>query len=697
MIAKPFLPALLAVLCAFSSLQAQRLDTELAGGWKFIPQDAGLAAPADAWTDVSLPHTWNALDGQKGVAGNPGVKGGYHRGPCWYARTLDIPADWQGKRVFIRFEAASIVAKSYLNGEPLGEHRGAFTAFCYELTPHLRYGAKNELRVQVDNAPVADVPPLSGDFNMDGGLYRPAHLIVTDAACISPLDFASPGVYLKTTSLSDSAAEVEAKTVLSSSAPTPVDVRVETVIKDAAGRIVASAVRPARLAPGESATVAAVQSVPQPHRWNGRKDPYLYAVQVRLYRNGAPVDEVVQPLGFRTVEISQEKGFLLNGQPYPVHGVCRHQDRRDQGWALTPANHAEDARLIVDMGATAVRNTHYPQSQGWHDLADRDGLLMWDEVSNVDTISDTPEYAAAARQEAAEMVHQLFNHPSIAFWGLFNELDNKKTPDPVPLLTQIKADIEALDSSRIVVAATDHGNKPYNQIPTALCYNTYPGWYGGKPTDMGGRISAISKEFGDRRIALSEYGAGANPAQHMEGIPRIEKANTPLHPEEYQALVHELDYAAIKDNPKVWGSFLWVMFDFPAAPRKEGGTVGLNDKGMVTQDRQIKKDAYFFYAANWTDEPMVYIAARRMTPRQQGTTEVKVYSNCAGVELKVNAKSLGNAEKNKVNVFSWENVSLQPGKNLIEAVGTTNGKTVADHCEWVLEPVPASGPTPGTP
>ncbi len=170
---------------------------------------------------------------------------------------------------------------------------------------------------------------------------------------------------------------------------------------------------------------------PAPHRWNGRKDPYLYSVRVRVYRNEALADEVTQPLGIRTVEISQEKGFLLNGEPYPIRGVNRHQDHRDQGWALTPANHEEDARLILDMGATAVRNTHYPQSEYWHDLADRNGLLMWDEVSNVNTINDTPEYTADARQELAEMVHQLYNHPSIAFWGIFNELDNKKTPDPV--------------------------------------------------------------------------------------------------------------------------------------------------------------------------------------------------------------------------------------------------------------------------
>ena len=689
----PLLFAISTVL-ACGSLYAQRQDTELSGGWKFIQQDAGPTASTEAWTDVTVPHTWNALDAQKGVAGNPGVKGGYYRGACWYARTLDIPTDWQGRRVFIRFEAASIVAKTYLNGELLGEHRGAFTAFCYELTPHLRFGSRNELRVQVDNSPQADVPPISGDFNMDGGLYRPAHLIVTGAACISPLDFASSGVYVTPKSISDAAAQIEVKTVLSGGAAGSGNLRLETEIEDASGRPVSQATL--RVQGGEVVPVVAGLPIPAPHRWNGRKDPYVYSARVRLYRDGTMLDEVIQPFGVRTVEISQEKGFLLNSQPYPVQGVCRHQDRRDQGWALTPADHEEDARLILEIGATAVRNAHYPQSQCWHDLADRNGLLMWDEVSNVDTINDTPEYTAGARQELTEMVHQLYNHPSIAFWGLFNELGNKPMPYPIPLLKLLKADCEALDASRIIVAATDHNDKAYNQIPEALCLNTYPGWYGGKPEQMGGRIGQTFKEFGEHRIAMSEYGAGANPAQHMEGIPKIEKANAPLHPEEYQALVHEIDYAAMKENPKLWGSFLWVMFDFPAAPRREGGTVGLNDKGMVTQDRQLRKDSFYFYKANWSEQPTIHIAARRLTPRQQATTEVKVYSNCTVVELTVNGKPFGKAERDAVNVYRWENVLLQPGLNRIQATGQADGKTLADECEWIVEQAPSTPaqPTP---
>ena len=676
--------AVLGLFSAFSSLHAERQTQDLASGWKFIRENVEPAASTFSWTSVTVPHTWNAQDGQKGKVGNPDLKFGYYRGACWYARTLEIPENLKRDRVFIRFEAASIVAKVYLNGELLGEHRGAFTAFCYELTSHLRFGGKNELRVQVDNSQVNDVPPIWGDFNMNGGIYRPVSLIITDPVCVSPLDFASPGVYVTTKSIRKSEAEVEVKTIVSGAGVNSAGLELETVIADAKGNSVAHTTQPVKLGEGGIATVT----------WNGIKDPYLYSAKVRVLWNKKPVDEVTQSFGVRSVEIAENQGFLLNGNSYPIHGVNRHQERFNQAWALTPENHQEDARLILEMGATAVRNAHYPQSQCWHDLADRNGLLLWDEVSLVDVIRETPEFAANAKLELREMIHQLYNHPSIAFWGIFNELDNIKGPDAVPLLKELKSEIEGLDSSRIVVGATNHANKPYNQVPQALCFNSYPGWYGGKAKNMAGTIHGYSKEFGNRLIALSEYGAGSNTKQHMEGIPSLENAKAPFHPEEWQLAVHEEDYAIIKNNPKVWGSFLWVMFDFAVASRNEGDQPALNDKGMVTEDRQIKKDVFYFYKANWSQEPMVYIASRRMTPRHQAKTEIKIYSNCDQVELRVNGKALDKVSKDKVNRFVWANVELQPGKNLISAKGEIGGKTVADQCEWVLENAPVASTTP---
>ena len=662
-----------------------RLDQELPDGWKFIKDDVGLTVATQNWETVTLPHTWNAVSADRGDhQKDPHYKNGYYRGACWYAHTINASADWQGKRVFVRFEAASLVAKTYLNGQRLGEHRGAFTAFCYELTPLLHPGA-NELRVQVDNSSQKDVPPLGGDFNVDGGLYRPAHLIVTDSVCISPLDMGSRGVYLTTKSLNGSGAQIEVKALVSNGKTGPVQVQVKADIIDARGMIVATKTQPVPVEAGQTKPVLLTLNVSSPHRWNGRKDPYLYTTRVSLLNGTDAPDSIIQPLGLRTVEISEEKGFLLNGEPYLIHGVNRHQDWGDQGWAATPANYDEDAQIMLNMGVTAVRMAHYPQSDYLHDLCDRNGLLVWDEVPLVNLISDKPEFAANAEQQLREMVLQLYNHPSIAFWGLFNELGLSTTPPPDALLQHLKEVAKELDPSRLNVCAIYKARTSYDQIPDHPCFNRYPGWYAGIDK-FDNDIKADYAEAG-KRIAYSEYGAGANPApdQQQEG-PLTQKRAGRLHSEQWQVHVHEVVWSQFKDNPLLWGSFVWCMFDFQSARRHEGGLVGVNDKGLVTEDRKIKKDAYFFYQANWSDKLMVHIASSRLTPRREPVTQIEVFSNCDHVELSVNGKQLSSVSPDKVRVFRWSNVPLQLGTNEIVAAVRSAQGALTDSCRWVVNP-----------
>ncbi len=449
-----------------------RQDQELPSGWKFIKKDVALTEPTDSWSNVIIPHTWNSKREDESVDINdPHIAEGYYSGPCWYEKSLDIPADWQGKRVFIRFEAASLVSKTYLNGQLLGEHRGGFTAFCYELTSSLHFGATNELRIQVDNSRPKDhndqvVSPLYGDFDHDGGLYRPVHLIVTNPLCISPLEMATPGVFLTTKSLSDAAAQVEIKTLVSNGATGTSILEVKSVVTDADGKVVARQSTPATVAAGQTVPVLTNLSISTPHRWNGRKDPYLYTTTVSLVSSQVTTDTIQQPLGLRTVEISEEKGFLLNGQPYAIHGVNRHQDWGDQGWAATTEDYKIDEQLILDMGVNAIRLAHYPQSATWHNSCDHDGILLWDEIPLVSAIRDTPEFKANAELQLREMILQLYNHPSVAFWGLFNEL----SPDPegvqvkVSTLTHLKSVIQELDPSRLIVCAIATAKMPFNLI-----------------------------------------------------------------------------------------------------------------------------------------------------------------------------------------------------------------------------------------
>ena len=390
------------------------------------------------------------------------------------------------------------------------------------------------MRVQVDNSSQKDVAPLSGDFNVDGGIYRPVHLIVTDAVCISPLDMASPGVYLTTKSLTDSAAQIEVATMVSDGETGPVQLQVRTTIADATGRIVATQTQPAAVEAGKTRKLLSTLSLASPHRWQGRKDPYLYTATVSLVRGNGTADFVAQPLGLRTVEISEDKGFLLNGQPYPIHGVNRHQDWGDQGWAATPADYDQDMQIMLDMGVTAIRLAHYPQSEYLHHLGDHSGVLLWDEIPLVNSVNDSPEFSANAEQQLREMILQRYNHPGVAFWGLCNEIGIKKdTPGPVDLLRHLKSVIQEVDPSRLIVCAIHIDNPTFDVIADHPCFNRYPGWYAGIDT-LEAQMNDGPAEIG-KRAGISEYGAwfehdsasgrGSN-AEKSDGAPLRGMANS---------------------------------------------------------------------------------------------------------------------------------------------------------------------------
>jgi beta-galactosidase len=688
-------------LLAAQPALADRETTILLTGWKFIRRDATLTDPVAGWGTVTLPHTWNAIDGEGGRKAHPEYPDGYYRGPGWYQRTIDAAPSWKGKRVFIRFEAAASVAQVYLNGKLLGEHRGAFTAFCFELTPDLCLNAPNDLRVRVDNTKRDDVSPLTGDFNIDGGIYRPVQLIVTDPVCISPLDCASPGVYLTTSTLNDKIAQVQVRTLISNARQQPAQVSLEITIRDADKKIIHTTVLQAIKSPsemqrlesfndaaeelkaGETRELICEPVIDKPRSWSGRNDPYLYSVTVRVSGKGFS-DFVTQPLGLRIVSITNEQGFLLNGQPYPIHGVNAHQDRRGKGWAMSNADHDTDMKLMADMGVTAIRLAHYPQSDYVHDLADRNGILLWDEIPLVDALRDSPGFRDNAAQQMREMILQLYNHPSVAFWGMFNEIDARDDHFSDEVLGDLKREQKELDPSRINVAASCNFNCAFDKIPDWICYNPYLGWYQGSIDELSPYIDARYTENGDRRIGLSEYGAGANPAQHEQEPLTRPQPFGPFHPEEWQTFYHERAWAQIRDNPKLWGSFLWCMFDFASSHRDEGGIPGMNDKGLVTADRKIKKDAYFFYQANWSSAPMVHINGRRVIERKTPFADVEVDSNGASVELARNGKSLGLRTPDDLHICRWKSILLQPGNNFITA--TIPGTNISDTCGWVYTP-----------
>ena len=699
-LAMKFAQLLLAAAMAFPPVASaapgaeSRHDKLLDTGWRFLRGDVdGAAQPLfndSNWMSVTVPHTWNAQDGQDGSD--------YYRGPGWYRRNVEVPGA-EGRRVFLRFEGASTVAEVYVNGQFAGEHRGGFGAFCIEITHLLKFGPPNEsskpgtpnvLAVRVNNAWRGDLAPLTGDFTVFGGLYRPVHLLITGDLCLSPLNHASPGVALLPSNISDQSADVTIETLVSNGAITSSQATLVTTVIDATGQAVATASEEVSVPVGITAQEIQQVTVPHPHLWNGRSDPYLYKIAVELRRGDVVLDRVEQPLGLRTIRIDKT-GFYLNGKLCRLRGVDAHQDRLGQGWAISDADQKEDIDLILEMGANSIRAAHYQHSETFYRLCDETGLLVWAELPQVNFVGDSA-FEENSRSQLLDLIRQNINHPCIFAWSLSNEL-RQPSPDPDPILLDLNKLAHAEDPNRPTIEAAYINIWPsVNKIPDLLGINLYPGWYHGsaKHSEHGG-VTAMGAELDQRAgwgrgqgFCVSEYGAGASIIQH-EAHPSQPKSDSPWHPEEWQAIVHENDWAAIRARPFVWGSFVWNMFDFASAERHEGDTPGRNDKGLVTYDRKVRKDAFYFYKANWSDEPVAYITDRRFTERTEAATDVKIYSNCDRVELTVNGVSQGVRTGDDEHVFRWTGLMLQPGKNLIAVTADRNGLHCTDECTWTLK------------
>ncbi|MDR2414014.1 MAG: glycoside hydrolase family 2 protein [Odoribacteraceae bacterium] len=621
--------------------------------WRFTP---GHETRKNVYAEVNLPHTWN----QDALAG----KADYYRGVGNYEKRARVPETWRGKRIFLRFKGVNSVANVFINGKHVGEHRGGYTAFVFEITGRVTAGEEFALLVRVNNAIQLDVMPLVGDFNMYGGIYRDVELIAVARAHVSLTDHASPGIYVTTREISARQATGSLKVMVTG--PAGKVVTTSARVKDARGNAVWNGEREVTCN-GEMVAVMFDAVVSNPRLWQGREDPYLYTVEVAVSDEAGEVDRVQERWGVREYAVDPDRGFFLNGRRVQLRGVCRHQDRAEIGNALSPAHHREDMELIREMGANAIRLAHYPQDRLVHDLCDQLGFVVWAEIPFVGPggyrdkgFVDQPSFRSNGRQQLTELIRQNYNHPSICFWGLFNEL-KEEGDNPVEYLRELRELAAREDPSRRVTAATNQGGE-INRVTDLVAWNLYFGWYGGEPSSIGAWADKTRAEYAGIPVGISEYGAGASILHHEEALARP-AANSYWHPEGWQAYFHEEHWKAIDQRPFLWGTFIWNMFDFGAAHRTEGEINGKNDKGLVTFDRKVKKDAFYFYKANWnSDDPFVHVAGRRGgAPRQ-----VKVYSNCPEVELLVNGHSLGK-RRGERGIFSWEEVAFVPGENRVTA------------------------------
>lgn len=571
---------------------------------------------------LDLPHTWNNVDGQDG--GND-----YRRGTCVYKKKFTAPEYNTDERVYIDFAGVNASARVLLNGQFIGTHDGGYSTFRFDITEQLN--VENELIVEVDNSVNDRVYPQKADFTFYGGIYRDVKLLIVHEKHFDLDHFGGPGIAVNATVQAQNA-EVWVRTWHNAE-----NGSVTLTISDADGNVVAT---------GEGTnTKISLENV---HLWNGLEDPYLYTCQAVLSVNGKETDRVKTSFGVRYFHVDPQKGFFLNGKSYPLRGVCRHQDRKAIGNALSKEHHEEDMAMIREIGANTIRLAHYQHDQYFYDLCDRYGMVVWAEIPYIS--EHMPNGRENTLSQMKELVIQNYNHPSICFWGLSNEItistkDKKDMLENHRLLNDL---VHELDPSRPTTLACYAMCGPFNKsahISDLVSWNLYLGWY-----VPGMFLNDLWADFfhfvyPNRCLGYSEYGCECMPNLHSSHPKRGDQS------EEYQCKYNEYMLRFFEKRPYLWATHLWNMFDFAADARNQGGEPGMNHKGVVTFDRKTKKDSFYCYKAYWSKEPFVHLCGKRYIDRAESMTNVKVYSNCKEVTLYANGEKI--ATQTGEHVFNF--------------------------------------------
>lgn len=600
-----------------------RRTISLNDGWNFIQN--GESVP------VTLPHTWNTVDGQDG--GND-----YFRGTCQYGCTLEKPVMNDGDCVFLEIQGAAMSAQIKLNGEMIGEHQGGYSTFRVDLTRHLR--EQNQLIISVDNGINDSVYPQKADFTFYGGLYRSVNLIIVPGTHFDLSYYGSPGIKVTPiVNLESMSAQVTVETWQkgAGNVTVTVDGQIQTIIPE----------------DGHSMAVFHIENV---HLWDGLRDPYFYTAKAVLDSG----DEVCTRFGCRCFQIDAQRGFLLNGHSYPLRGVSMHQDYKGIGNALLPCHHRQNMEIIREIGANTLRLAHYQQSQEFYDLCDENGIIVWAEIPYITMHMKNGRENTLLQMR--ELIVQCYNHPSIAVWGLSNEITaaSAVTEDLLENHRLLHQLCHRMDSTRLTTMANVfmlETDSPLLEIPDVNSYNLYFGWYLGELEQNETFFDEFHQKHPQHPIGLSEYGADANPVFQAEHPERGD------YTEGYQALYHEHMLAMIESRTWLWTTYVWNLFDFGADGRDEGGRHGENQKGLVTFDRQTKKDTFYLYKAAWNREPMVHLCGRRYIKRTGDVTEIKVYSNAPEVALYVDGRLFDTLNAHRIFRFQ----APISGTHLIEA------------------------------
>ncbi|MCM1330292.1 MAG: glycoside hydrolase family 2 protein [Ruminococcus sp.] len=690
-----------------------RVTADFNSSWRFmkLTQKGGFSELAvetidfddSEWTEISLPHTWNDIDGADGQSGKDEGGEDYYRGLGGYRKTAYFPeSEYGGKSVFIEFEGANTVTELFVNSVSAGVHEGGYAAFRFEITELLRLDGENFFAVKVNNAPTDYIAPITnqGDFTKMGGIYRDVKIIAVPKIHIDLTDFGSSGIYITPKNISKNHTFTDVVVKLANDGGERVSADVSVTIFDENKNIISSEKRRVTFIPHKKFQAEFTLPIENPILWNGTENPYLYTAEITVETKGKILDSHKQNFGVRTYFIDPEKGFFLNGKYLDLRGVNYHQDSFENGWAMTDEQRERDCKMMREMGCNAVRMAHYQHDGYEYDLCDRLGITVWTEVGIVNKMSADESgklkiadgFKANAKQQLTELIRQNYNHPSVIVWGISNEL-YQMSDEIFDFYTELNLLAKNEDKTRLTTFADAQFWGRFLELPADVVgYNRYFGWYkdAGPAEKFGEWLDVYRKEKESRPICVSEYGGGAAVSQFKDNIDWQTDMDPwgERHYQNYQSAMHEKIWAQFAKRKYLWGKYIWCMFDFASDGRQEGDTKGQNDKGLVTR-RRIPKDSFYFYKLVWNGTPMVHLTEKGFVRRANVVPQIKAYSNAESAELFIDGISRGTVKRTDLDgdfstVFIWENVKIAEEKESeIVVKGTfADGSVLSDSAVW---------------
>ncbi|MDN3491120.1 glycoside hydrolase family 2 TIM barrel-domain containing protein [Winogradskyella bathintestinalis] len=662
------------LLCVAFSFQIFAQSKVINSGWQFSENKTN-------WETINIPHTWNKLDAFDDASG-------YRRGLGYYKKQVFIASEEIEKVHYVKFNAVNQEATIFINGKEVGNHKGGYTAFNFNITKYLNYNTYNLIEVTVENTHNEDIPPLDADFTFYGGIYRDVELIALPKQHFSLDDFATDGFYINYPEVSADEARIEITAILNNAALRHKNVKLKFNLSNAQGNIVKSHTENLNLK-SETTEVFKINlpEITDPKLWSP-ENPYLYKLKLVLQDNkGRILDTKTTNIGFRWVSVDPKKGFFLNGKPIKLIGVNRHQDYESYGNAVPLSLQKKDIKLIKDMGSNVIRFAHYPHARELYKHCDELGILVWTEIPIVNKVTNSEAFFETSITMQKEHIKQYYNYPSVVMMGYMNEIflrlafDKKESEAEKEerkkytyQLAKLLEDLTRKEAPNHITVMALHFNELYNDTKIAdlsmlVGWNLYFGWYHDTIKDLGVFLDDQHQRYPDRAIMISEYGPGADVNI---------STTTPLrydYSQEYQLLLHSGYYHQVQEREFVTGMTAWNFADFGSEFRGETKP-HVNQKGLVQYNRE-PKEVYYWYQSVLNNSPFIHIAKyqNELTLLENNTHDVVVFSNQHNGKIYVNGEFF--KDLNFETGIAKIKIPFKEGDNTIKVVaGNQQDETV---------------------